>query len=100
MHSACAAGFTLNSRRAASPLVRLVERKYRWEASDYPQSILPLNWGRIEPNRSVTCMALKASANDRRHLALYHDEFHGPRSGLCRSRGITNNNNITTFFNI
>ncbi|GFW43713.1 hypothetical protein TNCV_4770621 [Trichonephila clavipes] len=28
-------------------------------------------------------MVLKA--NDRRHLALCHDEFRGPRSGLCRS---------------
>ncbi|GFV02864.1 transposable element Tcb2 transposase [Trichonephila clavipes] len=26
-------------------------------------------------------------ANDRRHLALCHDDFHGPRSGLCRSEG-------------
>ncbi|GFV64629.1 hypothetical protein TNCV_850781 [Trichonephila clavipes] len=30
-------------------------------------------------------MVLKATANDRRHLALCHVEFHGPRSGLCRS---------------
>ncbi|GFT30386.1 hypothetical protein TNCV_2376821 [Trichonephila clavipes] len=30
-------------------------------------------------------MALKATANDRRHLALCHEEFRGPRSGLCRS---------------
>ncbi|GFX97362.1 hypothetical protein TNCV_1077331 [Trichonephila clavipes] len=26
-------------------------------------------------------MVLKATANDRRHLALYHDELRGPRSG-------------------
>ncbi|GFY26634.1 uncharacterized protein TNCV_2879621 [Trichonephila clavipes] len=71
-------GGTLNSRRAASPLVRLVEREERWEASDHPQSVLPLNWGRIEPNRTVTLMVLKATANDRRHLALCHDEFRGP----------------------
>ncbi|GFU81715.1 hypothetical protein TNCV_3086271 [Trichonephila clavipes] len=30
-------------------------------------------------------MMLKATANDRRHLALCQSEFHGPRSGLCRS---------------
>ncbi|GFX81494.1 uncharacterized protein TNCV_4509011 [Trichonephila clavipes] len=30
-------GCTLNSRRAASPLVRLVEGKERWEASDHPR---------------------------------------------------------------
>ncbi|GFT18064.1 uncharacterized protein TNCV_423311 [Trichonephila clavipes] len=75
-------GGTLNSRRAASPLVRLVQGEERWEASDQPQSVLPLNWGGTEPNRTVTCMVLKAAANDRRHC-------------LCRSGGISNNNNVT-----
>ncbi|GFW91166.1 uncharacterized protein TNCV_1808871 [Trichonephila clavipes] len=78
-------GGTLNSRRAASPLVRLVEGEGRWKASDHPQSVLPLIWGGIEPNRTVTCMVLKDTANDMRHLALCHIEFRGPRSGLCRS---------------
>ncbi|GFW35938.1 uncharacterized protein TNCV_1927671 [Trichonephila clavipes] len=78
-------GGTLNSRRAASPLVRLVEGEEKWEASDHPRSVLPLNWGGIESNRTVTCMVLKAMANDRCHLALCHDEFRGSRSGLCRS---------------
>ncbi|GFW23221.1 uncharacterized protein TNCV_3803211 [Trichonephila clavipes] len=87
-------GGTLNSRGAASPLVRLVKGEERWEASDHPQSVLPLNWGGIEPNRTVTCMVLKATANDRRHLALCHDEFRGPLSGLCQSGGISNNNRI------
>ncbi|GFW56814.1 uncharacterized protein TNCV_160441 [Trichonephila clavipes] len=41
-------GGTLNNRRAASPLVWLVEGEERWEASDHPQSVLPLNWGGIE----------------------------------------------------
>ncbi|GFU52914.1 uncharacterized protein TNCV_1142211 [Trichonephila clavipes] len=36
-------GGTLNSRRAASPLVRLVEGKERWEAPDHPQGVLPQN---------------------------------------------------------
>ncbi|GFT73394.1 hypothetical protein TNCV_1081531 [Trichonephila clavipes] len=40
-----------------------------------------------------TCSRAKATGNDRRHLALCHDEFRGPRSGLCRSGGISN---ITT----
>ncbi|GFU30112.1 uncharacterized protein TNCV_4862421 [Trichonephila clavipes] len=84
-------GGTLNSRRAASPLEWLVEREERWEASDQSQSVLPLNWGRTEPNR-ITCIVLKATANDRRHLTLCHDEFHGPRSGLC------NNNNIFSVY--
>ncbi|GFU52762.1 hypothetical protein TNCV_1495771 [Trichonephila clavipes] len=38
-------------------------------------------------------MGLKATDNDRRHVALCHDEFRRPRSGLCRSGGIGNNNN-------
>ncbi|PRD23882.1 UNVERIFIED_CONTAM: hypothetical protein NCL1_45210 [Trichonephila clavipes] len=70
-------GGTLNSCRATSPLVRLVAEKKRWEAPDHPQSVLPQNWGETEINRSVTCMVLKATANDRRHLALWHDEFRG-----------------------
>ncbi|GFV50435.1 uncharacterized protein TNCV_626781 [Trichonephila clavipes] len=34
---------TLNSRRAASSLVRLVEWEERWKAPDHPQGVLPLN---------------------------------------------------------
>ncbi|GFX25152.1 uncharacterized protein TNCV_2753271 [Trichonephila clavipes] len=49
---------TLNSRRAASPLVRLVE-------GPNPQGVLPLNWCGTELNRTVTCMVHKATANDR-----------------------------------
>ncbi|GFS54824.1 uncharacterized protein TNCV_3575601 [Trichonephila clavipes] len=75
---ACAHGDTLNSRQAASPLVWLVVGEERWVASDHTQSVLPLNWGGIEPNRTVTRMVLNATANDRRHLALCHDEFRGP----------------------
>ncbi|GFU98415.1 uncharacterized protein TNCV_3652461 [Trichonephila clavipes] len=60
-----------------------------WEVSDHAQSVFPLNWG---ASRTVSCMVLKAPANDRRRLALCHDEFRGPRSGLCRLGGISNNN--------
>ncbi|GFU88748.1 uncharacterized protein TNCV_4444251 [Trichonephila clavipes] len=83
-------GGTLNSHRATSHLVRLVEGEERWESPDHPQGVLPQNWGETELNRSVTCMVLKAAVNDMRHLALCHDEFRGP--GLCRSGGICNNN--------
>ncbi|GFT72524.1 hypothetical protein TNCV_973901 [Trichonephila clavipes] len=38
-------GGTLNSRRAASPLKRLVEEEVRWEAPDHLQCVLPQNWG-------------------------------------------------------
>ncbi|GFV23984.1 hypothetical protein TNCV_1316381 [Trichonephila clavipes] len=37
-------------------------------------SVLPLNWGGTEPNSTVTCMVLKATANDRRRTAHCHDE--------------------------
>ncbi|GFX24240.1 uncharacterized protein TNCV_1366201 [Trichonephila clavipes] len=84
-------GGTLNSHRTASPLVRLVEGEEMWEASDHSQSVLSLYWGGTEPNRNVTCMVLKATANDRRPLALCHDEFRGRRSGLSRSVTIKNN---------
>ncbi|GFW75395.1 uncharacterized protein TNCV_4190491 [Trichonephila clavipes] len=87
-------GGTLNSRRAASPLVTLVEGEERWEASDYPHSVIPQNCGGMELNRIVTCMVLKATANDRRHLTFSHDELRRPSSGLCRSGGISNNNNF------
>ncbi|GFW31559.1 hypothetical protein TNCV_4419941 [Trichonephila clavipes] len=40
----------------------------------------------------------QATANDRRHLALCHDEFRGLCSDLCRSGGISNNNNKTLMF--
>ncbi|GFW75568.1 uncharacterized protein TNCV_4427511 [Trichonephila clavipes] len=59
---------TLNSRRAASPLVRLVEGEETWKAPDHPQRVLPQNWGGIEQNRTVTCMLLKAKGNDRRKM--------------------------------
>ncbi|GFX48075.1 uncharacterized protein TNCV_4114101 [Trichonephila clavipes] len=71
-------GSTLNSCRAASPLVRLVEVEERWEAPDYLKVVLPQKWGETKLNRSVTCKVFKATANDRRHLALFHDEFRGP----------------------
>ncbi|GFX59925.1 hypothetical protein TNCV_4984381 [Trichonephila clavipes] len=36
-----------------------------WEVPDHLQGVLSQNWGGIEPNRTVTCMVLKAMANDR-----------------------------------
>ncbi|GFV58382.1 hypothetical protein TNCV_2556261 [Trichonephila clavipes] len=60
-------GILENSRRAANPLVRSVE------GPGHPQGVLPQNWGETDLNRSVTCIRLKATVNDRRHL-----EFRGP----------------------
>ncbi|GFW18827.1 hypothetical protein TNCV_5132801 [Trichonephila clavipes] len=67
MYSACAAvgGGNLNSLRDASPLVRLVEGEKRWEVSALPQSLLTQNWDGTESKHTVTCMVLKATANDR-----------------------------------
>ncbi|GFU08214.1 uncharacterized protein TNCV_3766521 [Trichonephila clavipes] len=59
-------------------LSRLEEEEEMWDASDHPQDVIPQNWGETELNHSVTCMVLKATANDKHHLALCHDEFHGP----------------------
>ncbi|GFY33872.1 uncharacterized protein TNCV_4595801 [Trichonephila clavipes] len=55
---------TLNSRPTASPLKRLMEGEERWEAPEHPQGVLPQNWGGIEPNRTVTCIVLKATVKD------------------------------------
>ncbi|GFU85104.1 uncharacterized protein TNCV_1553671 [Trichonephila clavipes] len=69
---------TLKSRRIASPLVSLVEGEERWEVPKHPKGVLPQNWAGTKQNRYVTCMVLKATANDRRYLALCDDEFRGP----------------------
>ncbi|GFX00826.1 hypothetical protein TNCV_4577931 [Trichonephila clavipes] len=61
-------GGTLNSRRTASALVRLVEGEEKWEAPDPPLGVLHQNCDETELNRSVTCMMHKAMANDRRPL--------------------------------
>ncbi|GFW64142.1 uncharacterized protein TNCV_708471 [Trichonephila clavipes] len=57
---------TLNTRRATSPLVKLVAKKERWRLLSLPQGVFPQNWGETEPNRTVICVVLKATANDRR----------------------------------
>ncbi|GFW08546.1 hypothetical protein TNCV_2775681 [Trichonephila clavipes] len=64
-----------------SPICRKSSREVggrgeRWEAPDHPQGVLTENWGETELNHSV--MLLKATANDRRHLAFCNDEFSGP----------------------
>ncbi|GFT68288.1 uncharacterized protein TNCV_659071 [Trichonephila clavipes] len=59
-------GVTLNSRGAASPLVRLEEGEEVYEAPDHHQGVLSQDWGGTEPNRTVTFVMLKDTANDRR----------------------------------
>ncbi|GFX80790.1 hypothetical protein TNCV_4695011 [Trichonephila clavipes] len=62
-------GDTLNSRRAVSLLVRLVEREEMWEAPDH-QNVLSRIWGGTEQNRTVTSMVLTAKANNKRKNAM------------------------------
>ncbi|GFX59918.1 uncharacterized protein TNCV_4984311 [Trichonephila clavipes] len=70
---------TLNSRRAASPIVRLVEEEEWLVIPDHPRGVFPQNWGGTEPNSTVSCLVLKAEANDTsKILALHRDEFRGP----------------------
>ncbi|GFY04231.1 hypothetical protein TNCV_1200091 [Trichonephila clavipes] len=74
----CALGPGLESRRKHG-----CGWKGRREAGGpgHPQSVLPQNWGGSEPDRTATCIVLKAKANDRRKiLALSRDEFRRPRS--------------------
>ncbi|GFV99708.1 speckle-type POZ protein [Trichonephila clavipes] len=79
LYSTSVIGDTLNSRPAASPLVKLVEGEERWEPPDHPQRVLPQNWGGTKQNRSLTCMVLKAKANDRRkNVTPCHGEFRRP----------------------
>ncbi|GFV25412.1 uncharacterized protein TNCV_1146821 [Trichonephila clavipes] len=59
-------GGTLNSRRAANPLVRLVAGEERWRPLTLSLGVLPQNWGGTKLNRIVTSMVLKTTANDRR----------------------------------
>ncbi|GFY25515.1 hypothetical protein TNCV_2486351 [Trichonephila clavipes] len=59
-------GGILNIHRASSPLVRWVKGKEKCEAPIQPRSILPQTLSGTKPNLSVTCMELKAEANDRR----------------------------------
>ncbi|GFU04102.1 hypothetical protein TNCV_862601 [Trichonephila clavipes] len=47
-------GGTLNSRRAASLLVRLVKRGEWWIAPDHFKGVLSQNWGGTEANRTAT----------------------------------------------
>ncbi|GFY30630.1 RNase H domain-containing protein [Trichonephila clavipes] len=58
--------FPTSSRRATSPFEKLGSEDERWEAPGSPRGVLPQNWGGTELNRTVTCMVLKATANDRR----------------------------------
>ncbi|GFW73310.1 hypothetical protein TNCV_2799741 [Trichonephila clavipes] len=88
MYSAFAAwGYSKEpSSRKSSHVVGGRDRYLRdpWQ----PLGLLPKNWGGNDSNCTGTCMVLKATDNDMRHVTLCHDEFRGPRSGLCESGAI------------
>ncbi|GFU34679.1 hypothetical protein TNCV_1993901 [Trichonephila clavipes] len=56
----------LNSRSAASPIVKLMEREEKWETSDHLKGVLRQNWGCTELKCTVTCVVLKAMVNGSR----------------------------------
>ncbi|GFT98557.1 uncharacterized protein TNCV_3137961 [Trichonephila clavipes] len=56
-------GGTLNSRRATSPIVWLVEGEERWEVLDHLQCFLPLKWDGTEEKRTLTCMVLRLTTD-------------------------------------
>ncbi|GFU95119.1 hypothetical protein TNCV_4139031 [Trichonephila clavipes] len=57
-------GSTLNSRQVASPVVRLVEGDEKRPLT-LLQGVRPQTRSGTEINRTVTCMVLKATTNDR-----------------------------------
>ncbi|GFV23558.1 uncharacterized protein TNCV_1906861 [Trichonephila clavipes] len=79
-------GGTLNSRRAASPLVWLVEGEERWDALDHPQ-VSSLKIG-VETSPIVLspawCSKLRLTTGVK-ILALSRDEFRGPRYDFVSS---------------
>ncbi|GFT50212.1 hypothetical protein TNCV_3622671 [Trichonephila clavipes] len=78
-------GVTINSRRAASHLVRLEEREDKWEASD-PLRVFSLKIV-VEPTKIVLspawCSKLRLTTCIK-ILALSRDEFHELRSDFVR----------------
>ncbi|GFS59413.1 uncharacterized protein TNCV_3725521 [Trichonephila clavipes] len=84
-------GDTLNSSRAEKS--SYVVGGKGWEAPDHPDVFFLKIRIKNGINHTFTCIVLKSTDNEMRHLALFHEEFRGPRSGLCLSGGISNNNN-------
>ncbi|GFV93609.1 transposable element Tcb2 transposase [Trichonephila clavipes] len=70
---------TLNSRRAASPLMRLGEGK----RGDHPQCVLSRNWGETSETYCHLHGAQGYGKRQAYNLSLCHDEFLGRRSGTC-----------------
>ncbi|GFW73139.1 hypothetical protein TNCV_832571 [Trichonephila clavipes] len=54
----------LHSKRPTR--VPLLSKRYRQLHQPTPQGVFPQNWGGTELSRTVTCMVLKTTTNDRR----------------------------------
>ncbi|GFV03543.1 uncharacterized protein TNCV_5060841 [Trichonephila clavipes] len=81
-------GDTQNSRRSASPLLRLVEEEVRWEVPDHLSVFFLKIGGGTEKKRAVTCMVLKAKTSNKcKNLELRRDEFCGLDQFTCRNCG-------------
>ncbi|GFS77386.1 hypothetical protein TNCV_4566201 [Trichonephila clavipes] len=72
-------GSTLNSRRAASSLVRLMEKEEKWEASLTTPKVLSLKI-REESSQIVVSSAMRSKLwlITVVYVALCRDEFRGP----------------------
>ncbi|GFU52736.1 uncharacterized protein TNCV_275511 [Trichonephila clavipes] len=75
-------GGTLNSRRAACPLFRLVAREEKWEDSGHLEDVLPQNGGSLKLMSRAWSTALRLTTGV--HPALCRDEFREPRSDIVR----------------
>ncbi|GFV49841.1 uncharacterized protein TNCV_1391231 [Trichonephila clavipes] len=76
-------GGPLNSRRAASPLVKLVAGGERREARDPFPGCSPQSWSGTELNRTLTLWCSRSQPTSDVHLAPCH-EFRGPPSDYVR----------------
>ncbi|GFU36246.1 uncharacterized protein TNCV_558921 [Trichonephila clavipes] len=72
--------FTLKSRRAASSLVRLVEREEKWEASDHLQGVLP----QLRQDLLSAVWYSKLRLTTGVYSAFCHYELRRPRSDTVR----------------
>ncbi|GFY22000.1 uncharacterized protein TNCV_3296441 [Trichonephila clavipes] len=81
---------TLFSRRAADPLVKLVEGKEKWEVNDYPPRSFSLKIG-VEPSQIILSPVWysKPMLMTGKHLAICREEFREPRSATVRQMPLT-----------
>ncbi|GFV43551.1 hypothetical protein TNCV_1689951 [Trichonephila clavipes] len=70
----CDVGSEFESRRRRKSSHEVNEREREMGVPDHSHGVFPQNWDGTQPNLSVTCMELKATAKGKRKLlALCHD---------------------------